>query len=174
MKFDLSTCSGRYRARKAGFDIPKIAPGVKSKPFWDRVDKSGQCWLWLDGVNTYGYGQFSEKNRLVLAHRRAYELANGVTLSSGVVMHICDTPRCCNPAHLRLGLSQDNTADKVAKNRQSKGGSVGTSKLTEQDVKNIRSRYKFRSVTYKMLAQEYGVCVDLVQKIVRGMLWKHV
>jgi hypothetical protein len=155
MNFDLSSRFDRYRARKSGFDIPKRKPGVKRKPFDD-------------------YGHFSEKNRMVLAHRKAFELANGATLSGGVVMHTCDTPRCCNPSHLRLGVSQDNTADKMAKNRQSKGESVGTSKLTEEKVRSIRSRYKFRSVTYKMLAKEYGVCVDLVQKIVRGFLWKHI
>ena len=33
------------------------------------------------------------------------------------VMHSCDTPRCCNPDHLSLGTSKDNSDDMVAKGR---------------------------------------------------------
>lgn len=33
------------------------------------------------------------------------------------VMHECDTPRCQNLAHLRLGTAQENTADMIGKGR---------------------------------------------------------
>jgi hypothetical protein len=52
------------------------------------------------------------------AHRKAYELANNVTLSSTqYVCHACDNPRCINPAHLWVGTQADNIQDMIAKGR---------------------------------------------------------
>lgn len=41
--------------------------------FWEKVDQSGECWLWTGGTSTNGYGRFSVNGRMVNAHRWAYE-----------------------------------------------------------------------------------------------------
>lgn len=54
----------------------------------------------------------------VRAHVFAWEQANGRTVPVGmVVMHLCDTPNCVNPAHLRIGTQADNIRDSMAKGR---------------------------------------------------------
>lgn len=41
------------------------------------------------------------------------------------VLHSCDNPPCCNPAHLFLGTNADNTADRHAKGRDARGAAHG-------------------------------------------------
>ena len=89
-------------------------------------------------------------------------------------MHACDNTRCCNPKHLLIGTHVDNQADKYKKNRQAKGEKNGQSLLSDVQVLQAREKYKPRLVTYKMLAKEYGVCKDTMQKAIRGIYWKHI
>jgi hypothetical protein len=68
--------------------------------FWSKVDKSGDCWLWVASKNNRGYGQFVSVGRLVLAHRFSYELAKGPIPDGLTLDHLCRTPACVNPDHL--------------------------------------------------------------------------
>lgn len=99
----------------------------KSDPndrFWSHVDKSagpGACWPWKDAASfKRGYGMFrlGWKKPIVQASRHSYEITHGVTLETeAFVMHTCDNPPCCNPAHLKLGDALANHRDMVAKGR---------------------------------------------------------
>lgn len=88
--------------------------------FWEKVDKSGECWLWTAHLDRDGYGRFDHGG----AHRTALKLT-GVAIPQGVVVdHICHTPACVRPSHLRVctqkqncenrsGAQQDNTTSGV-------------------------------------------------------------
>lgn len=94
--------------------------------FWSFVDKSGgpdACWPW-QGAKLKGYGQFRRDGNRRVAHRLAYEYSNGPIVGHRphtddelVVMHACDNPPCCNPAHLSLGTDLTNIRDMIAKGR---------------------------------------------------------
>lgn len=59
------------------------------------------------------------RGRMIKAHRAAWMAATGREIAAGMcVLHKCDNPRCCNPAHLWLGTNPENTRDKVEKGRQ--------------------------------------------------------
>lgn len=98
----------------------KPRKGVKQDParleraFWKKVDKSGDCWIWVGLVNRYGYGRWG-KNKT--AHRHSYELANGEIPDGKQVCHTCDVRNCVNPAHLWLGEHRDNMQDRNVKKR---------------------------------------------------------
>lgn len=80
--------------------------------FWDKVtpEPNSGCWLWTGAQHARGYGHLAwgnGKNRR--AHRVAWEAANGPVPAGLELDHVvCDTPSCCNPAHLRAVTHQQN------------------------------------------------------------------
>jgi HNH endonuclease len=77
------------------------------------------CWEWQRQRNWGGYGRLTLPNqRKILAHRLAWELEFGPIPDGLWVLHRCDNPPCCNPAHLFLGTTLDNTRDMDAKGRR--------------------------------------------------------
>lgn len=86
-----------------------------------RLDKSGgdnSCWLWTGkSKHRFGYGFINNGGRVELTHRVAWTLANGEIPAGLQVLHSCDVPSCCNPAHLFIGTASDNVQDMVSKGR---------------------------------------------------------
>ena len=91
------------------------------KKFWDAVDQSGDCWLWKKSTSGKGYGQTAYNRKHLRSHRVAYEFAYGPIPKGMKVLHSCDNPPCCNPGHLFLGTTKDNSVDMVAKGRSKSG-----------------------------------------------------
>lgn len=110
------------------------------------------------------------------AHRVSWMLANGPIPAGMVVCHRCDNPPCVNPDHLFLGTQIDNMRDRSKKGRGNhrKGSRHGRAKLTEQDVRVIRSRYATGDWKQSDLAAEYGVSQPLIGHIVRRVTWRHI
>lgn len=77
------------------------------------------CWIW-PGQKTsgMGYGQTSYRNKNISIHRYMYQITHKVELArEQYVCHTCDTPACCNPAHLELGDHTYNQRSCVEKGR---------------------------------------------------------
>lgn len=107
----------------------------RAERFWEKVDKSGDCWLWLGFVEPRGYGQFCETGtrKTVPAHRVAWELHHGETIPAGLfVCHRCDVRHCVNPDHLWLGDHDENMKDMTSKGRQARGERHGYRKFPER------------------------------------------
>jgi len=86
--------------------------------FFQKVDRSGDCWLWLAGLDKDGYGKFNIGDKTFRAHRVAWELAANKKIPNGLcVLHRCDVPGCVNPEHLFLGTALENNQDREEKNR---------------------------------------------------------
>ena len=85
--------------------------------FWSRVDRSGDCWLWLGNKYTNGYGRLCVGGIERSVHRLSWEFANGPIPADLFVCHHCDVPACVRPDHLFLGTARDNAIDMVAKGR---------------------------------------------------------
>ena len=86
--------------------------------FWDRVDRSGECWTWKLSKSSNGYGQFyPSKGAPIGAHRFAAMISLSDWDPSLDVCHSCDNPPCVNPAHLWMGTARDNALDMSRKGR---------------------------------------------------------
>lgn len=91
-----------------------------SRAFWERVDRRAgveACWPWTGARSSTGYGSVWVEGRTKGAHRHAYELAMGPIQRGLVLLHTCDNPACCNPAHLVPGTTRDNARDRADKHR---------------------------------------------------------
>lgn len=136
----------------------------------------GRCWSWKAGsYGSTGYGAFCighQKN--TQAHRAAWRIFVGEFPGDAQILHKCDNRNCVNPEHLFAGSIGDNMRDKVAKGRQPRGSEIRQSKLTEEQVRAIRSRYAAKELSQEKLAREYGVTQAAVWRILRGERWTHV
>ena len=138
------------------------------------------CFEFTGWIHKSGYGQLRYKGKICGAHRLAYALANNIPVQqlmpTDLVLHACDNPICCNPAHLSLGTPQDNSNDMVARNRAAKpkGQLHPNSKLTDTAVQDIRNLYNTKLYTQKQIAVMFGISHQQVSKIVNKVRWDHV
>jgi hypothetical protein len=151
--------------------------------FWARVamGSADECWAWLGPISGRGYGitGFGTTPDIQLSHRTAWTFTNGDIPPGLCVCHTCDNPICCNPDHLWLGTSAENTADRVAKGRSASnhnpvpGERHGMSKLTNEDIIAIRERatHGERRVD---LAREFGISYAHLKRILRRSAWSHL
>lgn len=69
--------------------------------FWEKVEKTDGCWLWLGYSDKLGYGRLgSEDGPPIRAHRFSYELNVGPIPEGMVLDHLCSTSSCVRPDHL--------------------------------------------------------------------------
>lgn len=130
------------------------------------------CVLWTGTINSEGYGTFGRRGK---AHRQAYEQAVGPIPEEMDVMHLCDVRACVNPDHLRPGTRAENVLmahergayDSI---RHAKGEEIHLAKLTEDDVRMIRSS----STSAYSLAKVLGVTKQAVLQARNRHTWKHV
>jgi len=142
------------------------------KRFWDKVDKSGDCWIWTACCNKDGYGRFGiGRHKTVLAHRHSYELEHGSIQASAHVLHKCDNPPCVNPAHLFIGDQVSNMLDRDQKGRVAKGEAAGPSKLSADQVREIRAR---ANEPRQVLADEFGMSLRGIGSIIARDNWRHI
>lgn len=172
--------------------------------FWRRVEKRGpdECWIWQGRLDDAGYGRFGVYGKVhdSPAQRFAWWMTTGDPGALGV-LHRCDNPPCCNPAHLFLGTTTDNMRDRDQKGRQARGARHGRrtkpertargerhgtktrperiargerhadAKLSEADVLLIRAS---RGETQQSLADRFGVSRGLIGHIKRRLIWRHL
>lgn len=168
--------------------IPTLTENDTAR-FWAKVNKDGpvpehaphlgQCWVWTASVGSHGYGQFSILDQPFVTHRFSWMIHNGPIQSGLCVLHRCDNRPCINPDHLFLGTKKDNTKDMYKKGRQNsqapKGTQNGNSKLTEDEVREIRDLYATGLFTFKQLAERFSLNErSAIGHIVHRRNWKHV
>lgn len=167
-----------HAMRAANPTSSRFNPNRVAERFWRKVaiGAPGECWEWKAGKTCRGYGTFCINRKGMNASRAAWILVHGPISDDQYVCHHCDNTGCCNPKHLFLGDAKSNMVDKMLKGRCNpaigeRGGKV---KLTEKQVIEIRLRYSMGGETMKQIASDFPVTWKAVQKIVRGMRWKHL
>lgn len=127
------------------------------------------CWGWTGAKRDNGYTALGRRSS---GHRASYILHKGPIPDGLCVLHSCDNRECTNPDHLFLGTQKENTHDAMRKNRAAVGSRVGTSKLTEPRVLEIRLLLS-RGWSHRFIARRFGVSKTTIGSIARNIWWRH-
>lgn len=178
--FSNGYCQSHYtRQRKYGDPlIIKHNYGVGEtfeERFWSRVNRTSdttQCWEWMAGRGSNGYGEIKFNGKPYGSHIIAWYLTNQI-MPTLQILHSCDNKVCCNPNHLREGTHQENMQDKVDRNRQQRGEKVNFAKLKEFQVIEILKLFKIGR-SNKEIAEIYNVTSEAINLIRLGKNWKYI
>lgn len=108
--------------------------------FKEKTREDGDCLIW-HGAQIRGYGALHHQRRVVYAHRFAWEREHGPIPEGMHVDHICHTPACVNPDHLRLATPSQNIGHRAGAQNNSASGIRGVfwDKSRERWVANVRA-----------------------------------
>lgn len=172
-------CVNHYYAfRKYGDPLKVVQKqyhGLTLKERFERyVIKRDGCWEWSGSTDARGYCRLNVNGTPQLAHRISFRLHFGDFPDEMTICHKCDNPTCTNPEHLFLGTQATNVADMHQKGRARKRGKKGddhhAAKLTDADVRLIRSS----SEPTTALATRFNVSRPTIHAILVGKTWTHV
>ncbi len=156
-------------------DRKRAMPGEATRYLRDVVviyNEEG-CLFWPFARNSAGYGNISINGRNMLVHRIACEALHGEAPTPWHdAAHSCGNGHlgCCSPLHVRWATAKENQTEMVEHGRSQQGERHYAAKLTEEDVRNIRSSTLASSV----LAKKFGVERTNIIAIRKRKSWRHV
>lgn len=117
----MGLCGTHYHRQSTYGNLHEVR-GLNNTPFeerlWIQTDKDGpvpehapelgQCWIWTGTINNKGYGAIKRDDKVVGAHRAAYELLVGPIPKGLDLDHLCRNPPCINPSHMEPVTHREN------------------------------------------------------------------
>lgn len=172
-------CNMHYQRDKKG--TPMDAP-IATKPGslmeWVEANKDhdgDECLSWPFSASATGRGVIKIDGRQISSARAMCIAAHGnPPTPQHEAAHNCGKGHegCVNPKHLRWATTAENCADKENHGTYQRGEKVGTSKLTDDDVMQIKSL--IGQYTQAQIAKQFGVSQSLISLVKRGKSWNHV
>lgn len=160
-----------YKFKKYGDPLAgktKVGNGAVLKWMAENQGYSGDdCLPWPFALGKGGYGNVWDGSKYTNAHRLMCLMVHGNPGGEMQAAHSCGNRACVNPRHLRWATRIENDDDKVAHGTRRFGEGVPTSKLTESDVRRIRTS----SESVAELARQLGVGPKAIYRIRRGERW---
>ncbi len=162
--------------------VKKVMPTMRERIEASSIpEPNSGCWLWLAGITGgFGgynsYGTISFEGKQWKAHRASYKAFKGAIPVGMEICHSCDMPICVNPDHLFIGTHLENMRDRDRKGRRQapRGARIGTAKLSENKVREIKLILLSGIETQIEIADRFGVDQTTISLIKNGKLWSHI
>ena len=146
---------------------------------WEKVDKSGDCWIWMAGKSKLGYGRLKVDGKVQYAHRVSWFLTHGYYPEKPYqVNHKCNNRGCVRPSHLYEGTPKQNTHDSDiagtfvgGKYGFKKGENHPNAKFTQEQVDEMKEEYTGEWGEQTRMAKKYGVRRGAISRILSGKRW---
>lgn len=147
--------------------LPEFVKNAVSK------HKGSGCLEWPFAKNgARGYGHMTIRQRNVYVHRFAFETFVGKIPKGKFLLHSCDNPRCFNPRHLSVGTQFDNIWQAIKRKRFQRGDTGSASKLTGEQVREIRLLTAQGILTRAAIGKRFGVARTTVNEIHLKRTWR--
>ncbi len=150
---------------------------------WSNQRTRGLPWRKLSpGTDTDGYKHVvlrrDNKSHLRKVHQLVLESFVGPRPDGMVCRHFPDRTRSNNDLdNLSWGTPKQNTADMIIQGTavpKPKGEACSWSKLTADDVREIREAYATGNISQRELGERKGVSQTVIGDAIRGTSWGHV
>lgn len=132
------------------------------------------CWIWTGHRTNTGYGYLFTNKTKYLVHRVSYTVFNGPIPEGMLIRHRCHNSLCCNPLHLEPGTDRDNWLDMLVDGHtrllEQSGSDNHASKLSEQQVYDIRTEFAKGIKSANEIAKDFGITRRTVERTVNGEL----
>jgi hypothetical protein len=174
-------CRSHYERQRVHGDPMKGRPGT-SKGAAIRFIRvvalsyeGEKCLIWPYSKDRNGYGQIRIDGQLLFVHRLVCEAVSGVAPTPmHEACHSCANGNlgCVTKGHLSWKTHAENMHDMIAHGTISRGTHRPFAKLTETEVREIRSLQN--KITQEKLAQRFGVSRSRISAIQIRTSWAWV
>lgn len=131
-----------------------------------------ECLIWPFSRDHAGYGTMNNRGGSNYVSRLVCEHVNGPPPSAEwQAAHSCGNGHngCVSGRHLSWKTNAENCADTIAHGRTTRGQKHGRSKLTQDEVVEIKGL--LGKVEQKAIARQFGVSKPLISMIANGRAW---
>ena len=148
---------------------------VKARLWAKMQPLSNGCVRWLGALSANGYGVFSLANPKVTlsAHKAMFIATHGRDVTTGMELsHRCDNEWCVAENHIEEKTHRENLQDRYLRNRYP--SRYKTRFLSDEQIREIRKKWKPRFYSQEKLAKEYGVSRSVIQGVIERTKYKDV
>jgi hypothetical protein len=172
-------CNAHYRRwRRHGDPLGGSTTRGEPRDFLENIalkHLGDDCLIWPYNRSSAGYPYVTIDGEYVLATRYICEKINGAPPTSGhQAAHSCGKGHlgCISPLHLSWKTYSENQADRIVHGTDCRGEAHGGAKLTEQQVREIRTLAD--TLSQRVIARMFNIDQSTVSDISNRKLWPHV